>query len=100
MHRNVLRALAAQHFRNLRVEAADQRRSRGAGPLKVQAPTSRGRHRVFALRRAADPCPVRSSFPAVATAPDPHRQASRPRRQLSSRSDITGWKGMHHDHID
>jgi hypothetical protein len=71
MHPEMLRALAAQRSRDLREEAASHRRSRGAGSLKVQAPSSAGRHRIFALRRAADPSPVRSNLPAVATAPGP-----------------------------
>ena len=71
MHPDVLRALAAQRSRDLREEAANQRRSRGAGSLKVQAPSSTGRHRIFAVRRAADPSPVRNNLPAVATAPEP-----------------------------
>ena len=71
MHPDVLRSLAAQHTRDLREEAANQRRSRGAGSLKVRTPSSTGRHRIFAVRRAADPSPVRSNVPAVATAPEP-----------------------------
>ena len=71
MHPEVLRSLAFQRTRDLREEAANQRRSRGAGSLKVLAPSSTGRHRIFAVRRAADPSPVRSNLPAVATAPEP-----------------------------
>jgi hypothetical protein len=71
MHREALRSLAAQRTRDLREEAEDRRRSRGAGSLKVQTPSSTGRHRIFAVRRAADPSPVRSNLPAVATAPEP-----------------------------
>jgi hypothetical protein len=71
MHPDVLRALAAQRSRSLREQAADQRRSRGARSLRAQPSSSTGRHRIFAFRRAADPSPVRSNLPAVATAPEP-----------------------------
>lgn len=71
MHPDVLRALAAHHTRDLREEAEDRRRSRGAGWLKVRTPSSTGRRRIFSVRRAADPYPVPSNLPAVATAPEP-----------------------------
>jgi hypothetical protein len=71
MHPDVLRALAAQRSRGLREQAANQRRLRGARSLRVQPSSSTGRHRILAVRRAADPSPVRSNLPAVATAPEP-----------------------------
>jgi hypothetical protein len=71
MHPDVLRTLAAQRSRDLQEEAANRRRSRGARPLKVKAASTPGRWRIFGVRRAADPSPVRNTLPAVATAPEP-----------------------------
>ena len=71
MHPEVLRSLASQRTRDLREEAANRRRSRGARPLKVKAASTRGRWRIFSVRRATDPSPVPITLPAVATAPCP-----------------------------
>jgi hypothetical protein len=68
MHPDVLRALAVQRLRDLHEEVANKRRSRAPGSLNVQTPPT-GRHRIFALRRAVDPSPVRSNLPAAAMAP-------------------------------
>jgi hypothetical protein len=70
MHPDVLRTLAAQRSRDLQEEAANRRRSRGARPLKVKAASTRGRWRIFGVRRAADPSPARNTLPSVAMAVD------------------------------
>ena len=71
MHPDLLRALGAQRARDLREQAANRRRSRGEGPLKVQAPSTTGRRRIFAVRRVAEPSPVPKTLPTVATAFEP-----------------------------
>jgi hypothetical protein len=71
MHPEVLRSLVSQPTRDLREEAANRRRSRGARPLKVKAASTPGRWRIFGVRRAAEPSPVPNTLPAPATAPEP-----------------------------
>jgi hypothetical protein len=71
MHPEVLRSLVSQHTRDLRVEAANRRRPRRLGSLKVQTTSATGRHWIFAVRRAADPSPVPNTLPAATTAPEP-----------------------------
>jgi hypothetical protein len=70
MHPDVLRSLAAQHTRDLRERAANRRGSEGAGPRKVQAPSTAGRRRIFSLRRAAERSPAPVMLPAATTAPE------------------------------
>ncbi len=71
MHPEVLRSLALQRTRDLREEAANRRRSRGARPLQVKAASTPGRWLIFGVRRAAEPSPVPNTLPAVATKPGP-----------------------------
>jgi hypothetical protein len=71
MHPDVLRSLAAQHTCDLREQAATRSKSKGAGPRKVQAPSTSGRRRIFALRRAAERSPVPIVLPTATTAPEP-----------------------------
>jgi hypothetical protein len=52
MHPDLSLALADQRARELRQQAASQRRSRGAGRLRVQAPSTSYRRRILAACRA------------------------------------------------
>jgi hypothetical protein len=71
MHPDVWRSLATQHIRDLRELAANRRKSEGAGPRKVQAPSTTGRRRIFAFRRAAGRSPVPVILLAATTGPGP-----------------------------
>jgi hypothetical protein len=52
MHPDLLLALADHRTRELREQAANQRRAGGAGRLKVQAPSTPYRRRILAACRA------------------------------------------------